>query len=171
MRLVKYTLLFLLTLFVGIYIFMPKTHLYYKAEELLQQKSIVIGNEKIESDLRSFRLLHPVIYFQGADLARIEAVEIKPYILINSVKFVNIEPLGVAKEFGDITIESLDMKHSLLKPFYIKVDSNGSFGVAQGFIDLKNRFVHIDITKPKKIQPLKRVLKKGEKGWYYESKF
>jgi len=171
MRLVKYALLFLLTLLVGLYIFMPKTHLYYKAEELLGQKSIVIGNEKIESDLRSFRLYHPVVYFQGTDLARIESVEIKPYLLMNSAKLTNIEPLGIAKELGEITIETLDLKHALLKPYYIKLDSNGSFGVAHGYIDLKNRFIHIDIIEPKKIQPLQRVLKKGEKGWYYESKF
>jgi len=171
MRLVKNILLFIIALVVGLYIFMPKTHLYYKAEELLEQKSITIGNEKIESDLRSLRVLHPVIYYQGAELARIEAVEVKPYIFINSVKLTNLEPLGIAKELGDITVAQLHLKHSLLKPFTIKLDSNGSFGVAHGTIDLKNRLVHIDIVEPKNIEPLKRVLKKAKKGWYYESKF
>ena len=171
MRLVKYALLFLVTLLIGFYIFMPKTSLYYKAENLLAEKSIVIGNETIESNLRSFKLLHPVVYFQGADLARIEKVEVKPYLLVNSAKLTNVEPLGIAKEFGDININNLDLKQSMLKPLYIKIDSNGSFGEANGYVDLKNHFIHIDIIKPKNIQPLKRVLKKGEKGWYYESKF
>ena len=171
MRLVKYILLFLVMLFIGLYIFMPKTELYYKLEELLGKNSIVIGNEKIESNLQLFRLRHPVIYYQGADLARIDEVEVRPYLLVNSVKFTNIEPLGIAKEFGNIAIEKLNIKHSLFKPLYLKLDSNGSFGEANGYVDLKNHFIHIDITEPKNIQPLKKVLKKGEKGWYYESKF
>jgi len=171
MRLVKYTLFFILALLLGFYLFMPKTELYYKAEALLAQRSIVIGNEKIESDLRSFRIFHPVIYFQGADLARIEMVEIKPYLLVNSATLTNIEPLGIAKELGSITVENLTLKHSLLKPFYIKIESQGSFGVAYGYADLKKHLLHIDITEPKNIQPLQRFLKKGAKGWYYESKF
>lgn len=171
MRMVKNLLLFLVMLLLGLYIFMPKTEVYYKLEEMLQQKNIVIGNEKIESTLRSFKVMHPVVYFQGAKLARAENVVVKPYLLVNSVNLKDVEPLGIAKELGDVTIDRAILKQSILKPLFVKVAANGSFGEAHGYIDLKQHLVHIDIANPKNIAPLKRVLKKGEKGWYYESNF
>ncbi len=171
MRLVKYILLFLLTLLLGLYIFMPKTALYYKAEEYLKSKSVVVGNEEIESNLLRFKLQHAVVYYQGADLARIEEVQIKPFILANSAILKSIEPLGIAKKFGNLRVERLELKESIFKPFYIKLYATGSFGKADGYIDLKSHLVHIDLREPKDIGAIKKLLKKGEEGWYYESKF
>ena len=171
MRLVKYILLFIVTLLFGLYIFMPKVQLYYKAEEFLQSKNILIGNEVIESNLLGLKVHHGIIYYQGAEMARFELAQIRPYIILNSANFKNIETLGIAKRFGNINVQTLELKHSILKPFFIKLSANGSFGAASGYIDLKNHFVHIDITEAKDIAPFRAILKKGEEGWYYESKF
>jgi hypothetical protein len=171
MRLVKYILLSLLGLLIGLYVFMPKSALYYKAEEFLKSKNIVIGNEQIESNLLHFRVNNAVIYYQGADLARIEQATIKPYLLVNSATIKNIETLGIAKKLGNISVESLKIKHSAFKPLYLKLYAVGSFGKADGYVDLKSHLVHIDIREPKDIKALQQLLKKGEEGWYYESKY
>lgn len=172
MRLVKSLFIFIIATYLGLLFFMPKTQGYYKLEQLLNKQGIVVSNEKIESTLKAFKIAHPVIYYQGVDVARVSSVDIRPYILANSIKAKNIELLGVAKKLlKDIEIHQIDAKESLLDPYHIKLDINGSFGTAVGFVDLNKQLVHIDITKPKNINTLRRVLKQGEKGWYYERKF
>jgi len=171
MRLVKNILLFLVMAALGLYIFMPKVQLYYKAEQFLKSKNIVISNEKIDSNLLSLKLQHPVIYYQGLDVARAELVEAKPYLVLNSIELKNVETLGSVKRLVDMNIENMDIKQSIFKPFYLKLSANGSFGTAFGYIDLRERKIHIDITEVKDIKPLKGVLKKGKEGWYYESRF
>ncbi len=171
MRLVRDILLGVIALYIGLIIFMPKSQLYYKAEEFLNSKGVVIGNEKIVETILDFKILHPVAYYQGADIARVAKIDIKPLLLVNEVNLEDLELMGVAKKFIKVDIDSLKAKHNILKPYYIKLDINGSFGLANGYIDLKQRLLHIDITKPKDIKPIKRLLKKSTKGWKYEYRF
>jgi len=171
MRLVKYILSTLMALVVGLIIFMPKVELYYKGEELLNKYGVTIDGEEISSSMVSTKVLHPTIYFRGVDVARASVVDFKPYLFINSIKAEDIELLNVAKQFLKVDIDTLKANHSILKPFYIKLNIVGSFGVANGYIDLKSRVVHVDIIEPSDINSIKKFLKKGEKGWFYESNF
>jgi len=171
MRLVKYILFFVVALYLGVVLFMPKSQLYYKAEEFLSNKGVVIGNEKIVDTIGSFKLMHPVAYYQGADVARASNIDIKPLLLVNIVNIDNLEFTGVAKKFIKDYVAHLRAKHTIFRPNYVKLDLNGSFGDATGYIDLKKRLVHIDITKPKNIAAIRRFITKGKKGWQYEYKF
>ena len=170
MRLVRNLSIFLLALYLGIILFMPKSNLYYKAEELLKKQGIVIGNEELKSSLVGLKVMHPVAYYQGLDVARASIIDAKVLLFVNTLSVEDIELLGVAKNLN-IDIKSLKANHSILNPFYIKLNINGSFGVATGYVDLNSKVVHIDIIEPKDINPIKRYLKKAQKGWYYESKF
>ncbi len=170
MRLVKYILTFIIFLVIGFTLFMPKSNIYYKVEDILQKQGIVIDNEEIQDNLLDLKILHPVIYYQGLDVARASIITFRPMLVLNTLKVEDIELLGVAKNLN-IDINRLSATHSILKPFYIKLNANGSFGLAKGYVDLKNRLIHIDIVEPKNINPIRNFLKKGEKGWYYESNF
>jgi hypothetical protein len=171
MRLVRNILVFFIALVVGFVIFMPKMSLYYFLEQKLAQKGIVIYNEKAKSSLGKFSLSHANISFQGADIAEVSYLEIKPLLVYNSIEAKDIELTGMAKQFLNISIDSLKAKHTLLKPYIVKIDANGTFGSALGYANLKERIIHIDIVDKKNISSVKRFLKRGEKGWYYESKF
>ena len=171
MRLVKYILFFIVALYLGVVLFMPKSQLYYKAEQLLNSKGIVIGNEKTIDSIGDFKIVHPVAYYQGADVARASKIDIKPLLLLNIITAENIEFTGVAKQFIKADINYLKANQSILKPYFVKLNLNGSFGEASGYIDIKKRLIHIDITKEKNIASIKRFLTKSEKGWQYESKF
>jgi len=171
MRVVKYLLTFLIALYLGLILFMPKSNLYYKAEAELAKQGVVIDNEEIQSSIIDFKILHPVIYYQGVDIARASLIKITPLLLINRIEGENIELLNVAKKFLNVTINSFNANHSILKPYLVKLNIDGNFGLATGYINLKERVVHIDIVEPKDINSIKKFLKKGEKGWYYESKF
>jgi len=171
MRLVRNLILFIVALYIGAVIFMPKSQLYYFAEQQLKDKGVIIGNEKIVDRLTSFELLHPVAYYQGVDIARATKVKVTPLLLINTLKAEDIELLNIAKKFLNIHIDSLSAKHSIFKPYRVKIDATGNFGVAHGYANLKKRILHLDLTESKNINSIKRYLKKGAKGWYYESKF
>jgi len=171
MRVVSYILTFIIALYLGFILFMPKVNLYYKAEEILKQQGVVIDNEEIRSSITSLKLMHPVAYYQGVDFARASMVNITPLLVINTLEAENIELLSVAKKFLDVSIKNLKATHTLLDPFNVKLTIVGSFGIASGYINLKSRVIHIDIIEPKNINSIRRFLKKGKKGWYYESKF
>ena len=171
MRLVRNILIFLIALYVGIIIFMPKSELYYYGEKELKKQGIVIDNEIVESKLASLDIIHPVVYYQGVDVLRIAKLKITPLLFVNKVEAQGVELLNVAKQFLNIDIDKLKLNHIIFKPFRVKLWAVGSFGEADGFINLKKRVIHIDITKIKNINPIKRFLKKGAKGWYYESRF
>lgn len=171
MRLVKKVLIFIIALYIGAVAFMPKEQLYYYLEHKLQEKGVVIGNEKLENKGLSLNILHLITYFQGADIARVSKVSIKPLLFINSVEVDDIEFLNLAKDYLNLDVKVLKLNHTVLKPFKVKIDANGSFGVAHGEMNLKTRVLHIDIVEPKDINSIKRYLKKGAKGWYYETRF
>ena len=171
MRLVRNVILFIVALYLGAILFMPKSQLYYFAEKQLKQYGIVIGNEELNDKLGSLEILHPVAYYQGVDVVRATSVQVMPLLFINKLEADNVELVNIAKKFVDIEITELKLNESILKPYRIKIDAKGNFGVANGYANLKSRVVHIDIVEPKDINSIKKYLKKGDKGWYYESRF
>ena len=171
MRLVRNVILFIVALYIGAILFMPKSQLYYFGEKQLKQYGVVIGNEELNSKLGLLEILHPVAYYQGVDIARASSVKVVPLLFINKVEADNVELLNIAKKFVDIEITKLKLNQSILKPYRVKIDATGNFGIANGYANLKSRVVHIDIIEPKDINSIKKYLKKGDKGWYYESKF
>ena len=171
MRLVRGVLIFIVALYLGLIFFMPKSELYYFVEKQLNKQGVAIDNEVLNSKPTSLDILHPVAYYQGVDVARVAKIKVTPLLFINKVEADDIELLNIAKKFLNVTVSSLKLNHSILKPFRVKIDAKGSFGVANGYANLKSRVVHIDIVKPKNINSIRRFLKKGAKGWYYESRF
>jgi len=171
MRMVKNIIIFIIALYVGAIVFMPKSQLYYYAEKQLNSKGIVIGNEELVDKIPSLNILHMVAYYQGVDVARVSKLKVTPLLLVNKIEADDIELLNIAKKFLNVNITSLKANHSILKPFKVKIDAVGNFGVANGYADLKKRVIHLDLIEPKDINSIKRYLKKSSKGWYYESKF
>jgi len=171
MRLVKGILIFIVALYLGLIFFMPKSELYYFLEKQLNKQGVVIDNELLNSKFTSLEIEHPIAYYQGVDVARVSKIKVTPLIFVNKVEADNIELLNIAKKFLNVSVDSLKLNHSILKPYRVKIDAIGSFGIANGYANLKSRVIHIDITKAKDINSIRRFLKKGAKGWYYESRF
>ena len=171
MRLVRNIALFIVALYIGITLFMPKSQLYYYGEQQLKNKGITIGNEKLVDTIGSLKVLHAVAYYQGVDIARATKVKFTPLLLVNIIKAEDIELLNIAKQFLNIHIDSINAKQTIFNPNRVNIDATGSFGTAHGYVNLKNRFIHLDITKATNISNIRQYLKKSEKGWYYESKF
>ncbi|NPA28399.1 MAG: hypothetical protein GXN91_05105, partial [Epsilonproteobacteria bacterium] len=109
--------------------------------------------------------------YEGIDIAQINEIKVTPLLAVNQVEIKGVEFLNIAKDMIGEGIEYIKANHSILKPYWVKLDIKGDFGVAKGYIDLKSRLVHIDIVKEKNIAPLKSILRKNKQGWYYEYRF
>ena len=171
MRLVRNLIIFIAASVIGLALFMPKLSLYYYLEKQLAQNGIVIYDEKTDNNIAYLKISHAKLSYQGADIAEIGSIKVTPWIVFNRIIAKDIELTGVAKQFLNIEIENFKATHSALKPYIVKINANGTFGVASGYVNLKQRVVHIDLSEAKDITSLKKFLKRGEKGWYYESKF
>ena len=68
-------------------------------------------------------------------------------------------------------INSIDATFSIMKPYKIAIDANGSFGEIVGGIYLNMNKIFLRIIKPKDINSFKNFLKRDTKGLYYEKFF
>ncbi len=171
MRVVIYIFLFLFTFIISFIAFMPKKNIYFYIEKELNKNRVLIYNEKIKETPIELDIKDGIINYQGLDIAKFNDINFKPYLFINTLKAKGIKLLDIAKEALDLEIDSIVLKETLLKPFIITIQADGNFGKAIGYIDLKNRLIHIEIVDAQNILNLKRFLRKNKKGWYYERKF
>jgi len=168
---VKKVLLFAVVILFSLMIFAPKRELYYLLEDRLLREDIIIDNEDIESGLLSLKLKHPVLYVKGIKVAEIEEVKLFTLLAYSSLKASNIRLDALLKRWAPELIETIKINYQLLSPDRVALVAEGPFGRAVGYILIKKRFLHLDLIEEKELGTLKSLLKKGEKGWYYETSF
>jgi hypothetical protein len=171
MQVVKKGLLYLLVILFSLAIFAPKRELYYLLEEYLMRSDIIIDGEKIHSGLLALDLEHPVLYVKGIKVAKIGEVSFFTLLFYTKVSAKDIEPDASFRRWIPGKIDEVVLRHQVFDPLHIHLQIRGEFGTASGIISLKERKVHIDVTEQKSLGSLRSMLKKGTKGWYYESSF
>ena len=171
MQVVKKVLLGLLVILFSLAIFAPKRELYYLLEERLMQQDIIISNEEIDDGLFTLTLRHPELYFKGIKVANINEVELFSLLFYTTVIIKEIKTDASLQKWIPGEIDNFTAGYLLWKPGNIALGSMGSFGRAEGVVSLNKRVIHIDLVEEKSIKRLKPLLKKGEKGWYYENSF
>ncbi len=65
----------------------------------------------------------------------------------------------------------LVLTHHLFSPLTVAVDANGTFGAIEGAIQLGDNTVRLNFVEEKEIGMILPLLKKDEKGRYYEKTF
>ena len=157
----KKFLLFLLGIYIGLVVFMPKDNLYYTFQKYLKKENIYI-NSSISQDLIKLSLKNAKVYSNNINIADFENINIYPLILFNLISVKNLK-----LEIGNYKISNLNIYFT---PFYpiglIKGDS--SFGKVDGEINLMKRYIKVYIQKPSTISSF---LKKDKKGYFYYAKF
>ena len=161
----------LLVILLSLAIFAPKRELFYLLEERLMQQDIIISNEEIDDGLFTFTLRHPELYFKGIKVADINEVRLFSLLFYTSVIVKKIKPDASLHKWVPGEIDNLTAGYLFWKPGNIALGAVGSFGRAEGVVSINKKMIHIDLTEEKSIKALKPLLKKGEKGWYYESSF
>jgi len=171
MQVVKNTLIGILFFWFAIVAFMPKQELYYALEEKLAEQDIEINETRIEEGLFSLTISGAKVYVKGIEVASIEKIDLFTLLVYSSVDIENILFDDSLKSFVPQKIEKSLFLHSILSPFKVFITTMGSFGLAEGEADMNSRSVRIDLLDPKNIKPIQGLLKKDEKGWYYETSF
>ena len=171
MQVVKKAMLGLLVILLSLAIFAPKRELFYLLEERLMQQDIIINNEEIDAGLFTLTLRHPELYFKGIKVADINEVRLLSLLFYSTVTVKEIKPDASLKKWVPGEIDKLTVGYQLWNPGNIMLSALGTFGRAEGYVSLNNRIIHIDLVEEKSIEALKPLLKKGEKGWYYETAF
>jgi len=171
MQMVKNIFVALLVAWFALLVFMPKTQLYYKAEEELAKKNIVINEKGIDEGIFSLVLEEPSVYVKGIKVATLESINFFTLLFYTSTDLKNLLMDDVFKASMPTDIEKVNLTHVLWSPKEIKIQATGLFGGANGTIDLGERVVHLDFNETKEIEMLKPKLKQNEEGWYYEASF
>jgi len=169
MQVVKQMLLILILLPLAIVLFMPKKELYYLLEQRLAQKHIMITDESLREGPFSLTILHPVVRFNGAPVAHAERITLWSLLLYSKA---DIKAVAVAEGLPtEVNASRMTAIHSILSPLRMRIEGQSSLGSVEGALDLQGRRLHLELAEGGNNQALSAYLKKGEKGWYYESRF
>ena len=168
-------LVYLLISVLFILFFLPKVNLYYKAEELLHTKSIVIAQERIEDSGFSFSLYDGKLYYGDLYVANFSAIHLRPFILYNALSVEAFTLSEDMQQFLPLEIEGITISYTPFNPLHVNLFAKGEFGELTGDVSLKEQKVNIDINASKmlrKQQPFwLRKLKKVEGKYHYELKY
>jgi hypothetical protein len=150
---------------------MPKKALYFKAEQMLEQKDVKINEESIEEGLFSLTLQKPKVFVKGIHIATLEKIDVFTVLFYTKIKLDSLVLDETLKSMAPTQIDLISAKHSVLAPMDVKLFSAGEFGDVEGKADIKTRTIRMDFNDTTQLKSLKSKLKQDEKGWYYETSF
>jgi len=171
MQMVKKIFIVLFIAWFALLIFMPKQEIYYALEKELEKQEIEINEKSIEEGVFSLTLNQVSVYVKGIKIATIEEITFFTLLFYTKVELDTLLLDDALKVMVPQQTDKAILSHAVLSPFDAFVHAEGSFGVIDGSVDLKERKLHISFTETKKIEMIKAQLKKDEKGWYYETSF
>ncbi len=171
MQVVKKILISIFVLWFAILLFMPKREIYYTLEKSLYAQGIEINEKSKEEGLFSFTLHDAEIYVKGIHVARVKELDFFTLLFYSNLTANSIALDESLRAVTPVSVDKAMAVHSLLSPLKVFLSSAGSFGLAEGEADLGSKTLRIDFSDSKKIEKLKSLLKKDQKGWYYETSF
>ena len=156
-----------------LWLFTPKHELYYLMEKSLKKSNnIIISNETIQDTWIGLNITNADIYIDGLKVANAKSLN---FVFLFFYSKLTLSDLNIDKALHAMAPKKIDdftATYSIINPLHIVLAGNGSIGEMVGSVDLINRKVHIDITKEKALQTIKKFLKKdAKKGWYYETNY
>ena len=158
-------------LWFSLLLFMPKERLYYALEEVLEKEHIQINEKSIKEGIFSFEIEEASLYVEGIKVATIENISFWTLLFYTHIEVKEVHIDSSLKNMLPKELVYGSMIHSVQNLFSASLKANGSFGVIEGVIDAKKRSIHMDFIEAKELQSIQSHLKKGDKGWYYETSF
>ena len=168
---VKQILLPLMVGYIAFLIFMPKTEFYYLLEKELAKSEITLNEKSINEGWFSLNVEDIALYAKGVQIATIEELNYFTLFFYNSIELRMIEVDDLLKSKVPAKTTELVLSHHLLSPLTVAIDANGTFGVIEGDLQLSDKVVRLNFVEEKEIDMILPLLKKDEKGRYYEKSF
>lgn len=171
MQMVKKILLPLLVGYLAFMIFMPKTELYYMLEKELAKSEITLNEKSIDEGWFSLNVKDITLYAKGVQVATIEELNYFTLFFYNTAELLMLEVDDLLKSKVPAKTTELVLTQHLFSPLTVAIDANGTFGVIEGELQLGDNVVRLNFVEEKEISMILPLLKKDEKGRYYEKSF
>ena len=171
MQMVRYSLIFVVIFYFSLLLLAPKKELYYKAEQELYKSGIIIDGEDVKETPLGVELMHPTLIYNGIKVATAKEIKIISLLLYTKITINDIEDKAGLQNFFPLMPQSMLIIHKIWKPYKFDIKIVGKFGKAVGYYDIKEHIFHLNLNDDTNIAPIKRYLKKGDNGWYYEERF
>ena len=162
---------FYVVLFVVIIVVLsPKRYLYNFAEHTALQEKIIFSHEKIHDKLFFLEVSNADIYVQDIFIGSFEKMTVYPFIFFNQVTCKDFGSSKDIENFFSTSIDTASFFQWMGEPYKIRMNMQGSFGSASGFVQLKERKVYVKIQPAKsfisQLDKLNIGVKKGDGGEY-----
>jgi hypothetical protein len=171
MQVVKNIVIALFVTWFAVLLFMPKQELYYTLEKELLKEGVEINEKQIKAGIFSLTIKEAEVYVKGIKIATVEELDFFTLLFYSSLTVEGMKIDASLSAFAPEEISKIQAMHSILSPSEAFITAMGSFGLAEGVVDLNSSTLRIDLVDVKDIGTLKSQLKKDEKGWYYETSF
>jgi hypothetical protein len=171
MQMVKRFLLILAAFWVALLLFAPWRELYFYAEKQLTPYQIQLRDATIEEIPGGLRLLHPELYWQGIDLARIDRITFRTILLVSELRGEKLSIQKAFQRFAPVTVKRFLLRYYLWSPRQISIRLEGSFGILEGHYDIPQRALRLTLVKEEKINALRPYMKHRNGVWVYERRF
>lgn len=168
-------LIYIFTFIFAIFLFLPKESIYYLIEENLFKNKIVISNEFINENLFGLDISNGQIYYENINVASVDKIELKSFLFYSQIKVNNIKLMKSFENMVPSPIGEIEVNYSVLKFDKIDINSSGLFGELNGFVDIVNRVVSLELTASNIMKnsysKILKNMKLKEGKYYYEYKF
>ncbi|MBD3792584.1 MAG: hypothetical protein IE889_00260 [Campylobacterales bacterium] len=159
---------FFLTLIL-LWLLAPKEEIYYLLEQELNKQDIIISNEQFTDRWYGLEINHADIYVKGINMAQVGSLRLNLFFLYNSLTVDSILTDKGIHNVAPESIDTLSATYSVINPMNVVINTAGSFGAAEGSVNLAERHLMIRLTDAKEITAFRKFLKKDTEGFYYET--
>jgi hypothetical protein len=171
MQVVKKTFIILFVVWFTAVLFMPKRNFYYKVEHMLLPQDIKINEGTISEGLFSLQIDNAEIYVKGINLIHLKEASLFSLLFYSRIELQEIIVDDSLRSMVPGQLDEVVLSHVIWQPQMVSVSGHGAFGTFKGEVNLVQRQIHIDFAEVDKLGILKDQLKKGKRGWYYETSF
>ena len=171
MQMVKKIFIILFITWFALLVFMPKQEIYYALEKELAKQEIEINEQSIKEGLFSLTLKQVSVYVKGIKVATIENLDFLTLLFYTKIELDSLLLDDSLKAMAPQQTDKALLSYTLFSPMSASIHAEGSFGMIEGNVDLKEQKLHIDFVETKEIEMIRSQLKKDEKGWSYETSF
>ncbi|MEA3352811.1 MAG: hypothetical protein U9Q33_03200 [Campylobacterota bacterium] len=157
-------ILYILFFLISLTILLPKENIYYFVNKKLNEQKIVLNQSGINDEKVSLNIKDITVMYDNIEVSNIDTIKLDTFLLFNSLNIKGINIDSSMTRYVPKKIDNISARYSVLNP--LKVIFKGSFelGVCNGYVDLLNRIIKIDIevsqSFSKKYKHMVKYLKK-----------
>jgi len=161
-------------------IFLPKENLYYFGLEQLKSQKVELTQKSVVDTNFGLLLDKIGVKYEGIDISNIDKINFSTYLFTSSLNIDRVKVDSSFNKFAPENIRFINVTHSIIDPTNLIIKSEFKLGKCDGYVNLINRTVKLNLvvsnkfkTKYRYIVKLlkKDISKKSTKEEYYNYEY